>query len=183
MSLGSFIAGPYTSAFNSSSLGLMQDGFEVSIRPEEELVNQSDIYGDSVIDSVYRGGNCMLSMIGLEFSTLFTKSAPWPFGDLNTSSLPAFGFMGIVGRMAMGSSLTAALVLTSVNTTTLGTTPLASPATMTASAAKVAEGTDLRYLMTSRLRTLPLTMRLFPYEATNPTGMAAGTYDIWFLNA
>lgn len=180
MALGTFIAGPYTSVFDSSTLGMMQDGYEIRLRSEEELVNQSDIYGDSVIESIYRGGNCFLSMIGIEFGKLFNKSAPWIFGDENNSSLPALGFMGVVGRSAVGSGLVATTVLTAVQS---GGSALASPASTTAGQAKLAEASDIQYQMTSKLRTLPLTFRLFPYTVTNPSGMPSGSYNLWFLNA
>lgn len=179
MALGTFIAGPYTSAYASSSLGMAQDGFQIRLRNEKELVNQSDIYGDTILDSVYRGGNCTVSLVGIEFGKMGQKSAIWPFGELNNSSLPAMGFLGTVGYMDVGSSLYAALVLTAV----AGTTAAATPATMTANQAVMAEQTEIEYAMTSRLRTVPLTMRLYPYTVTNPSGMPSGTYEVWFINA
>lgn len=179
MPLGTFIAGPYTSTYASTSLGLTQDGFMVRLRPEKELVNQSDIYGDTILDAVYRGGNCTVSLIGIEFSAMNAKGGVWPFGEANNSSVAAMGFLGTVGFMDVASSMFKALVLTAV----AGTTAASTPATMTASQAIMAEQSETEYQMTSRLRTVPLTMRLYPYTTTNPSGMPSGTYEIWFLNA
>lgn len=179
MSLGSFIAGPYSSTYDSTDLGIMQDGYEVRLRPSIDLVDQSDIYGDSVIDGVYRGGNCLISMVGLEFTQLLAKSALWPYGALNTSSLPALGFMGSIGTMLVGSNKSKSTVLTALT----GRTASAAPATMTATQAVMADGSETAYLMTSRNRTSPLVLRCLPYDVTNPSGMPSGTYEVWFTNA
>lgn len=178
MALGTFIAGPYTSTYASSTLGMMQDGFMIRLRPEKDVVNQSDIYGDTILDAVYRGGNCMVQCLGIEFAKAAQKSAIWPYGEQNNSSLPAFAFLGTVGFMDVGSSLYAALLLTAV----AGTTAASTPATMSAAQAIMAEQAETEYQKTSRLRTVPLTLRLYPYNATNPSGMPSGTYEVWFIN-
>jgi len=182
MPLGTFIAGPYAGTYNAGALGLTQDGFEVRLRAEHELIADSDVYGQSVIDMVYRGGNCLVSMLGIEFGKMGNKSAIWPYGAINNTTLgsvPAFGFMGTVGRLAVGSSMIKAFVLTAIS----GTTAAASPATMTANQAIQADGAEAQYMMTSRNRVVPLTLRLLPYTTTDPAGMPTGTYEVWFLNA
>lgn len=185
MPLGTFIAGPYNGTYNAEALGLTEDGFEIRLRAEKELINQTHLYGDSVIDAVYRGGNCLIAFVVSEFAKVQTLGALWPYGPANSSTTSAvtpavgYGFLGTIGRCDVGSSIYKAMVLTAV----AGTTAAASPATMTASQVIKAEAQDTQYMLAPRHRKTPLVLRAYPYTVTNPAGYATGTYEVWFTQA
>lgn len=153
MPLATIVAGPYTSAYNSDSLGHTEDGFQVSYN-FEKLPVKVDFYGDSIIDNVYRGVNGQVTVVGMEYSTITGGSpivAVWPYG--------ALGAVGVVGRMDVGSSLSAALVLTS----TTGTTAAAAPATLTSSNSIISPQ-SVQMMFAARERKVPVTFDLMIYD-------------------
>ena len=190
MATNTFIAGPYTNIYNSISAGLTENGFEIRFRPELQLVNQSDIYGDTILDSIYRGGNCLMSFTCIEWGKTLANALIWPYAAAKAASpyLATQGFMGTVGKMTIGSTLHKTTLLTAVGAAGQPTgqmagttTATATPATFEALNSALAEGSDVAYMMTSRLRTVPVVLRLYPYTKTDPTGFAVGAYEVWFL--
>lgn len=102
-----------------------------------------------MLDGVYRGTNWFFQTEFME-----TKAGPvaaaYPWG--------AFGVQGIVGRLM--SDVAASLVLTS----TAGTPAVATPATLTATKAILAPGSNPQAQYTSRLRTMPVRLVLLPVD-------------------
>lgn len=145
------MAGRYSSTLNSNSLGLMTNGYEVQCEPKEQMVNRSDAYGDSMIDTIYRGGDWGLQCEAMEAYITGVKDAAWPFG--------ALGVMGVIGRL--GSDIATSLVLTATAATPAAT----SPATMTATKAKLAPNSQPRFSLNSELRLLPFRLVFYPYDA------------------
>lgn len=181
MPLGTFIAGPYNATWNSIAQGLVERGFDIRLRAEKEVIADTHLYGDTILDAVYRGGNCMIAFTGMEDFKQGDSRVSWPYGPVATGSPinPGFGFLGGIGRMDHASSLALALVLTAV----AGTTAAASPATLTATNTIRAEGSESQRMFGPTLRKHPVVLRCYPYQVTNPTGYAAGTYEIWFAQA
>lgn len=160
MALASLISGPYSGTWNSTDVGQQEDGFRLRQQVNKQTV-RSNSYGDSAIDAVYRGGDCFLIFTGIEF--LVMKAVMWPYG--------AFGVMGQVGRLDVGSSIAQAAVLTAVS----GTTAYAASgavATLTATQSIVDENLNAEMAFASRLRVVPVTMRLYPYTSSSNT--------VWF---
>ncbi len=147
--LGVFIAGAYTGTLNSVALGITDDGYTLQIEPKQQNIEKSDVFGDAMIDSVFRGTNFFLQTEFME-----TKAGPlaaaYPWA--------ALGVQGIVGRLA--SNVATPLVLTS----TVGTPAVATPATFTASLTILAPGSNPEFQYNSRLRTLPVRLVLLPYD-------------------
>lgn len=190
MSLIACVAGPYNATFNAVSLGaatgtgttsLTTDGYTITQDMKAELVQQTDQYGDSIIDGIYRGGNCF---VDAESKTFIQGSTTpfWPQGG----TLAAGGGTPLLGTMLnvavpMGtqlSTLAAALVLAAVtNTPARGTSP--SVNTLTANSAVLPPDSNLKLLFTSKLRTVPIRLMLLPY-ATGSGGSASVT---WFTTA
>lgn len=167
MALAAAIAGPYGGVWDSIDYGQTQDGFRVMLRAAKELV-RSNSYGDSVLDAVYRGGECFITFAGIEYGKLDDVNA----GGLNVSILwpyGALGVMGQVGRLDSGSSLVGSSVLTRVSSSTSAT-----PTSLTAAQTMLSEDHNLDLLMATKHRIVPLTLRAYPYTSTG---------DRWFATA
>lgn len=157
MSLGSFVGGWYTGAFAASALGLTRDGF----RYRQDILAQEirgDAYGDSIIDMIYRGGNAMITLVGIEYDSMATQA--FSVGG-------AAGRMGVVGRL-FEPNTAGSLVLTRGSAATTAT-----PTTVTASKGNPVG--QLEFNMENRLREFPLSFQLFPY--------ASGGNTVWSVFA
>lgn len=150
MSLGTFIAGRYSSVWNSVSLGIMDQGYDLQMDPKEQLINRSDAYGDMLIETIYRGVDWSMMCESLEYMA-GTTGALYPFGTL--------GAVGVIGRL--GSAIATPLVLTS----TVGTPAAAAPATFTGTLTKLHPAANPRLLFNSALRTVPIRFVLYPSDA------------------
>lgn len=164
MSLDTFVSGRYSSTFNSSDCGITQQGYTLQQDSAAELINQTDAYGDSVIDWVYRGGN-----VFLQFESKAYKAgsvAPfWPYYTLGKLS----GSANPIGRLA--SSIAASMVLTS----TANTPAASAPATLTGTYALLAPNSPANLLFDSRVRNVPVRLQFLPY--------ASGSDTIWFTTS
>jgi hypothetical protein len=139
-------------------VGITESGYEIQTESSAEMVNQTDAYGDSVIDAVYRGGNWFI-----QFTSKAYKAGSitpfWPWGSLGvllTTAAP-------LGRLA--SDVAAATVLTAV----ANTPAAAAPATLTASKSILAPNSPARLLFDSRVRNVPVRLQLLPYVITTGT--------------
>lgn len=161
MAIEAPIAGHYNATYNAVGVGYTEAGFELEQTLKQEVVDESDAYGGSTIDYVYRGGDCFLQWDAKVYKA--GSYAPfWPWGTLGvmaTSAAP-------IGRLA--SLVAQAMVLTA----TANTPAAASPATLTASKAILAPNFNGRLLYNSKLRRVPARLQLLPSEA-------AGTIT-WF---
>lgn len=155
---GTLIAGPYTASYNSVDVGFTLDGFRYSQEYSGEMINQSDLFGDMLIDIIYRGGNAKMSYTSRSYKA-GSVTPFWPWGALGvmfTSAAP-------IARKAR--DVAAAFVMTS----TANTPAAASPATATASKSILAPNTNGELLFDSKVRNVPVVLQLLPYEG------AAGT--------
>lgn len=153
MALATVIAGGYTATYNSVAMGQQEDGFRLRLSFAKEEI-RSNTYGDSVIDAVYRGGNCFLTGIFIERASVMSAAAAVsPFNPYGASP----GFMGIVGRLDF--ALSQSIVLTAIATLSAA----ASIATLTATNAIIDQNLSTEVLMANRASFLPLTFRLYPY--------------------
>lgn len=150
MPLGSFVAGRYSSVLNSVDLGIAEDGYTLSASPKEQLINKSDAYGDTLIDTVLRGCDWDAMLESLEY-----KAGPIAAIGQNA----AIGVLGIIGRL--GSSVAQAFVMTA----TAGTPAAAAPATLTAAGAKIHPSENVRLKFTSELRKVPIRFQFMPYDS------------------
>ncbi len=149
MALGTFIAGAYVGTYNSIALGITDEGYMLQWEPQQQNIEKSDVFGDQIIDTVYRGTRWFLQTEFLEWKA-GPQDAAYRWSNL--------GLQGTIGRL--GSDVAAALVLTS----TAGTPAVATPATLTAAKALLAPGSNPQAQFDSRLRTIPVRMIMFPYS-------------------
>lgn len=164
MALDTFIAGRYSGTLGAVDLGITGKGYELQCDFELDDVGESDAYGMTVIDGIFRGGQCHFQMECLAYKA-GGIAAFWPWGG----ALAAAGVIGIlvnpgVGNVPIGvlaSDHARSLVLTS----TAGTPAVATPATVTATKCLIAKNNNGRLLFNSQLRTVPIRFRSYPIDA------------------
>lgn len=165
MALDTFIAGRYSGAYDSVDVGITRDGFELQQNNVTEAIDETDAYGGSLIDFIYRGGNVFIQFTSKAYKAgSITPFWPWAstLGKMLGSSSP-------IGRLA--SAIAKAMVLSS----TANTPAAASPASLTGSLSILAPNFDGRLMFNSKLREVPIRLQLLPYES--------GSDVQWFLMA
>lgn len=162
MSLDTFVAGRYSNTYNSVDTGITDDnGYVIQQDSAAQLINATDAYGDTVIDWVYRGGNCFLQFTSDAYKAgSITPFWPWgALGTLLTAAAP-------IGRLA--SAVASADVLTAIANTPAS----AAPASVTATLAILAPNSPANLMYNSKLRTVPVRLQILPSNSS-------GTFT-WF---
>jgi len=142
-----------------------------------EDIGETDAWGQTVIDGIWRGGNCFLQFVSTAYKA-GSLGAFWPWGG----QLAGAGALGIlvddsiaapnklpIGTLATNHALP--LVLTAA----AGTPAAATPATLTATKALLAKNNNGRLLFNSKLRDVPVRLRLYPVTASSVTKFFATT--------
>jgi hypothetical protein len=154
------ISGPYTATWNAFSLGTQDDdGYVLSGSFQGEEISQSDAYGMTLVEAIWRGLNWRLRFRGLEFDKPGILASMQAFGSTGAPSTTFTPTLANIGDRF--SAFAKALVLTAV----LGNPP-SFPQTLTAESAIVAPQSNVEYMMTSKARQAPFEMILLPYSAT-----------------
>lgn len=162
MAIDTFVSGAYNATYNSTAVGLTEDGFRLNQSISQENIDKSDLYGDTLLDFIYRGGQAFIQYTGKAYKA--GSIAPlWPWGaalgTIATTAAP-------IGRQA--SDVAKAFVLTAVANTPAAT----SPASLTASMAVMAPSFNWELLFDNRLRQVPTKLQLLP-------GLSSGTLS-WY---
>lgn len=150
MALGTFVAGAYTSTYNSVAIGITKEGYRLRFQFLKRLIDKSDQYGDTILDAVYRGANVNLTLQAIEYKAGTTGPA-WPYA--------ALGVLGTIGRL--DSALAQSVVLTA----TSGTPAAAAPATWTGAKCIIGENNNVEWVYDSSNREVPIGFRVYPYDA------------------
>jgi len=158
--LATLIDGHYTATYNSVAIGITEDGFDLIQALKEEVIDESDAFGGSLIDYIYRGGNVTIRCDSKEYKA-GSMTPFWPWGG------------GTMGRMrnssnpigALAANVAAALVLTS----TANTPAASAPASLTGTYSIIAPGQQGTLKFTSRLRRVPIFQALLPYDSAGAT--------------
>lgn len=151
-----FIAGRYSSTFNSVDTGITRNGYRLRQRLRAELIDETDAYGNSLIDFVWRGG-----AVSIQFNSKAYKAG-------SVTPFYSWGSLGVLSSTAapisrLASDVGLALVLTA----TASTPAAAAPATLTASKAITGPDFQGELLYDSRIREVPIELQLIPYVSTN----------------
>jgi hypothetical protein len=163
------VSGPYTSTWFAKPLGVQgDDGYELACTVQGQEVNETDAYGMTLVEGIYRGQNWRLRNRGQE----------WNRAGL-LDSLQMFGQQGGTGTFSpiltnigdRWSKFCQALVLTA----TLANPPT-TPQSITATNAGIAPNSQTAFNLTSKLREMPLEWILIPYQ----TVIASVTYSVPF---
>lgn len=154
------VSGAYTGTWNSKALGTQNDdGFQLLGSFTGQEVNQSDAYGMTLVEAIWRGINWRVRFRGLEWNKPGILATMQAFGSTGD---PALGFTPILSNIGNRYTLFAQpLVLNSI----LGAYPPTTPQTLTAINAIVAPQSNVEYIMTSKVREAPFEMVLLPYAA------------------
>jgi hypothetical protein len=152
------VSGPYKGTYNGLALGTQNDdGFVLRGTYQGQEIAQSDAYGMTLVEAIYRGINWRLQFKGLEFNRPGMLTAMQVFGAFGASATTFSPTLGRIGDRY--TKFSAPLVLNSI----LGAYPPTMPASLTALGAVVAPQSNIEVMMTSKMREAPLEMVLFPY--------------------
>lgn len=150
MAFANFSPGGYSVTWNGSDLGLANNPTRFARSHESQPISV-DLYGNCVVDGVYRGGRVFV-MVTLAEWTANIRSAIWPFGA-------DFGAVGTMGRLL--SDIAASLVLTPAANTAaaaLGNN------TFTASKAILGAQNRVEFLLGNVERNIPLLFECLLYD-------------------
>ena len=174
MAIETLVAGHYTGTYNAVAFGFSQSGFELTQETKAEVVNQTDAYGDSIIDLVHRGGSVYIMFESKVFKPgAITPFYPWgALGVMYTAAAP-------LGRL--GSAVASSLVLTGVASTPAQSTGGSGLnrviASLTASKAILPPDSNLKLLFDSKVRNVPIRLLCLPTD--DGSGIAQGN-GTWF---
>lgn len=154
------ISGPYIGLWNSVLLGTQNDdGFVLQGTFQGQDINQSDAYGMTLVEAIWRGLNWRLRLRGLEWSQPGLMNLYNVFGSTGN---PQTTFTPTLDNIGQKWSIFAqTLQLTAI----LGNPPTL-PQTLTALNAIVAPQSNMEAMMTSKMRESPLELVLLPYSKT-----------------
>lgn len=153
-----FIAGRFSCTYNSVDIGIAEDGHTLSWQVFKEMINNTDQYGDTDIDAIYRGMNVFLQTTLKEYKAGSLTPAT-PYNTFAPSGATNFA-LGVIGRLDTNVAKT--LVMTS----TASTPAAAAPATLTATYAILAPGYSVELFFGPRHRRVPIRFQLYPYDST-----------------
>ena len=159
------VSGPYTATYGGYALGTQNDdGYTLMGTFTGQEVNQSDAYGMTLVEAIWRGMNWRLRFRGLEWNKPGILAAIQAFGS---SGLEHNTFTPILANVGdRYSKFADPLILTAI----LGNPPT-TPQTLTSLNAIVAPNSNVEYLMTSKVREAPFELVLMPYTSTGSGGV------------
>lgn len=133
-------------------LGLVE-GVKTISRTVEGKDIRADLYGDTVIDGIYRGGQMFVSMIFKEW-TVQVQDALWPFGGDSGD----FGRVGTVGDLM--TNLSGEMTLTAATGTPAG--GVANSNIITLHSAIISPGHSYDVPLGNDERDVPIVFRCYP---------------------
>lgn len=173
MALYSWIAGRYSATYNAVDTGIQNDGFRLRQEVHYEPIAESDHYGQSILDLIYRGGDVYVEFLAKVYGAVTSVSAVsafWPWGAglgiMQTFQANSNGASPLpIGRLAY--DLNHPLVLDAI----LGTPAYPSsgagvPGSLTCSRTALAPNFRGELLFNSRLRQVPVSLISLPTEST-----------------
>lgn len=153
-----YFAGHYTVTYDGSALGNSQDGWRWSHQVNKRPIT-ADAFGDTVIDSIYRGLEYFLAGTLLEYNAAGVTKILGAYGDTLAEM-----DLGKIGKLDVQHSLVKQIVLTSVLNADVS--PSVTPATRTVPLCALAENFPVEILFANDLRTVPLRFRVYPNAST-----------------
>jgi hypothetical protein len=158
MAVEQFVVGSYAATYDGTSTGITRNGYRITHDQKAEAIEQSDVYGKTMLDAIWQGAN-----VSCEFTCMaFVKGLP----VLNPFTAALFTLWTTANPMGrLFSDLAKALVLT-VTANTPAAAVGVGPSTLTASKAILAPNYSATYAYDNTLRELPLRLQFLPYTST-----------------
>jgi hypothetical protein len=154
------ISGPYTGVYNALPLGTQQDdGYTLSATWPMQAIEATDAFGQTLVESIYRGVNWRIAFRGLEWSKTGILATLQTFGGDATGASFAPTLSNVGDR---ASKFYKTMLLTAI----LGNPPT-TPQTLTALLAGLAPGSQTSMNLTSKMREVPTEFCLLPYSSTS----------------
>ncbi len=164
------VSGPYTAQWNSFSLGTQNDdGYVLRGEYTGQPINQSDAWGMTLVEAIWRGINWRLQFTGLEWNKPGILAVMQAFGSTGAPSTTWTPSNQSIGDRY--SKFAQALTMASI----LGTYPPTMPTTFTAMNAIIAPNSNIQAMLTSKAREAPLELVLLPYNAVISTNNQVAT--------
>lgn len=165
IAFGPLIAGAYTATYNAVDVGFTLDGFKYGTEWKQEIIEQSDLHGETIIDFIFRGLNAQILFTSRTFKIgAFTPFYPWgtALGTIFTDAAP-------IGRRASDVAL-AFVMSVKANTPAAATiSGVTTINTLTATKSILAPNFRGELLFDSKVRQIPIQLQLLPYEGTSGT--------------
>jgi hypothetical protein len=161
--LGTFVAGRYSATYqppgeSAYSIGIMEEGYQLQYRALASVINKSDAYGMTPIEAFHQG-----------FEVFIAGSAREWIAGVHKMLNPINGWTGGAGGIFSNGTIGVAhtdRAGTLVLTATAGTPAAASPASLTAAYAMLAENFDVSMLFGPAERLMPWRLRIWPYSSS-----------------
>jgi hypothetical protein len=169
------ISGPAVGSWNAFPLGtLNDDGYELQCTLQGQEISETDAYGMTLVEAIYRGMNWRCRFRGMEWNKQGLIDIVQAFGTAGgTVGVPSFPTVFAPALGAIGDRWTKysqTLLLTSI----LGNPPsgiglgAGTPQTLTALSAGFAPNSNTAFQITSKAREMPLELTLLPYAQGSP---------------
>lgn len=153
------ISGPYVGLWNALPLGTQSDdGFILSVNHQGQEINATDAYGQTLVESIWRGMNWRCRLRGLEANKTGLAGLLQMFGQTGAAGTLTPQLTAIGDRW---SNYCKTLLLTAI----LGSPPT-TPQTLTALSAGLAPGQSTELMHTSKMKEVPIEMVFLPYSTT-----------------
>jgi hypothetical protein len=133
------------------------DGYILGATFQGQEVNESDAYGLTLVEAIWRGVNWRIRLRGLEWNKTGLLGSMQMFGQTGSTSTLTPTLANIGDRW---TKYCQTLLLTAI----LGNPP-SIPQTLTATNAGLAPQSNTEMMFTSKLRELPLEFVLLPYAS------------------
>lgn len=155
------VSGPYLGTWDGQVLGTQNDdGFVLQGTYQGQEINQTDAYGMTLVEAIWRGLNWKLRFRGMEWNKAGILQAIQAFGATGVVTTTFTPTLANIGDRF--TKFTKTLLLQSI----LGAYPPTTPQTLTSLSAVVSPQSNVEYLMTSKVREAPFEMVLFPYTVS-----------------
>jgi hypothetical protein len=150
------ISGPYTGTWHAFPFGtLNDDGYEIRAQMKGQEINETDAYGMTLVEAIYRGQDWRALLRGLEWKQgLLDSLQSTGQGTPNTLS-PQLASIG-----QRWSVFGQAMILTAILAN-----PPTTPQSLTATNAILAPNSQSSFNLTSKMREVPIELHLLPYSS------------------
>ncbi len=163
------ISGPYVGTFDAKPFGVLNDdGYELIATIQGQEVSESDAYGLTLVEAIYRGQNWRIRLRGLEWFRAGLLDSLQMFGQQGASGTLTPILANIGNRW---TAFTKSLVLSAILAN-----PPTTPQSLTSTQAGVAPNSQSAMIMTSKVREMPMEFVLIPYQ----TVISSVTYAVPF---